>query len=408
VRNLVLQQIRRTALNPHSGVEMEAALLRAAHGAGVLVAEVVAAGSPDGLDPGCLVVEHLDGDTLPRRILRDDEFAPARRVLTEQTAGALAAIHSLDADAVRGLPSADPLRHPLEVLDALHQTRPVLELGARWLACNEPRFGATVVVHGDFRMGNFLVDGNGLRGVLDWELAHRGNAAEDIGWLCARAWRFGGPGRVGGFGDLEPFLAAYQAAGGRRMEIDEVRWWEAYAAVKWAVICLLQASTHLSGATRSVELAAIGRRACESEWDLLDLLGVPLRAAPAPSAEARAAEPLPESSLYGTPSAAELVTAVREYLEDKVMTSTEGAARFEARVARNVLATVGRELARGPTPQAEHVERLRALGVPDEATLATAIREGRHDDDLLEVGSVLADGVRDQLLVANPSYLTDG
>ena len=134
--------------------------------------------------------------------------------------------------------------------------------------------GRRVTVHGDFRTGNLLVGPDGLRAVLDWELAHAGDAAEDIGWLCAPAWRFGGPGPVGGFGALDDLLEGYAAAGGAVIDPVRVRWWQVYATVKWAVICALQASAHLSGATRSVELAAIGRRVCESEWDLCTLLGL--------------------------------------------------------------------------------------------------------------------------------------
>ena len=261
-------------------------------------------------------------------------------------------------------------------------------------------------------MGNFLVDATGLSGVLDWELAHLGDPVEDIGWLCARAWRFGGPGRVGGFGELEAFLASYAAASGRTVAIDQVGWWEVYATVKWAVICLLQASAHLSGATRSVELVAIGRRVCESEWDLLALMGVAMPAAPGgvtgqAGEAARNGGPSRASPLYGRPSMADLVEAVNEYVETKVMSSAVGAARFEARVARNVLAMVGRQLDLGPAGLAAHAERLRTLGVPDDATLARAIRAGRYDEDLLGLGQVLADGARDQLLVANPAHLAD-
>ena len=274
LRPLILQQVRGGGLAPRPDIRMEAGLLRAARGVGVPVPEVVAAGADDGLDPGWLVVERLEGETIPRRILRGEGFASAVPTLTDQTARALAAIHSIDTGSVHGLPPADPLEHPLDFLDALHAVRPVLELGARWLARGHQPTDRRVVVHGDFRMGNFLVDASGLRAVLDWELAHLGDPAEDIGWLCARAWRFGGRGRVGGFGDLDRFLTAYAAAGGRVVDVDRIRWWEAYATVKWAVICLLQASSHLSGASRSVELAAIGRRVCENEWDLLALVGV--------------------------------------------------------------------------------------------------------------------------------------
>jgi aminoglycoside phosphotransferase (APT) family kinase protein len=405
VRTLVLQQIRGTSLSRHPGVETEATLLREARRVGVPVPEVVAAGAADRLEEGWLVVEHLDGETLPRRILRGDEYATARSILVEQTARALAAVHTIDPETVPALPRADPLRHPLEFLDALDETRPVLELGVRWLDRNRPDREESVVVHGDFRMGNFLVDETGLRGVLDWELAHRGNAAEDIGWLCARTWRFGGPARVGGFGDLAEFLAVYRTADGRAVELEEVRWWEAYAAVKWAVICLLQAATHLSGSTRSVELAAIGRRACESEWDLLELLGVCEPPGIGDLLEARSAGMPQQPPLFGTPSAAELLAAVQEYLANTVMASTEAAARFEARVARNVVAMVGRELELGPAAAAARAERLDALGVADDKTLALAIREGAYDHDLSAVASILAGGVRDQLSVINPSYL---
>ncbi len=404
VRRLVLQQVRGVELTRPPGVEMEAGLLRAAHAAGVPVPEVVAAGRPDGLDPGWLVVERLEGEAIPRRILRNDELATARTGLTGQTAAALATIHSIDPGSVAGLPDADPLRDPRPFLDALHEQRPVLELGARWLALDGPTVGDPTVVHGDFRMGNFLVDEHGLRGVLDWELAHRGNPVEDIGWLCARAWRFGGPGRVGGFGELDAFLAAYHAAGGRPVDTDEVRWWEVYASVKWAVICMLQAGTHLRGSTRSVELAAIGRRVCECEWDILGLLGVDTASVAEDETGTGAA---PASPLFGSPSAAELLEAVKEYIETKVMASTDGPARFEARVARNVLAMVGRELGLGPAAVAAHGDRLGALGISDDAALVTAIRAGSYDQDLAEVGSFLAGGVRDQLRVANPSYLLD-
>ena len=221
----------------------------------------------------------------------------------------------------------------------------------RWLAAHRPESGPRVTVHGDYRMGNFLVGPDGLRGVLDWELAHAGDPAEDIGWLCAPAWRFGGSGDVGGFGALDDLLAAYADAGGDAMTPARVHWWQVYATVKWATICALQASAHLSGATRSVELAAIGRRVCESEWDLFTLLGTP----PPPTAGPVPADgPTPP---FGRPTAAELVEAVREYLDGLLERSADGA-RFEARVARNALGIAERELLLGPAFAAAHAARL--------------------------------------------------
>jgi hypothetical protein len=256
-----------------------------------------------------------------------------------------------------------------------------------------------VSLHGDFRMGNLLVGPDGLRAVLDWELAHAGDPAEDLGWLCAPAWRFGGAGHVGGFGDVPALLDAYAAAGGEVIDRARLEWWVVYATVKWATICALQASAHLSGATRSVELAAIGRRVCESEWDLFGLLGVaPADGPPAAVAPAVVAP-------FGRPTATELVEAVGEYLEGSVMTRTEGGAHFEARVARNVLAVLGRQLDRGPSITTAHAARLAGLGFPDDAALAAAIRAGTLDGHWPAVAAALAASARDQLLVANPSYL---
>jgi hypothetical protein len=292
----------------------------------------------------------------------------------------------------------------------LGEVRPALELGVRWLEAHRGPSAPGVTVHGDFRNGNLLVGPDGLRAVLDWELAHAGDPAEDIGWLCARAWRFGGPGRVGGFGDLPALLESYATAGGDPIDPHRVTWWEAYAAVKWAVICALQASAHLSGATRSVELAAIGRRVCESEWDLFVVLGLApavLEPTPAAGPPSPSPSPSPVVAPFGRPTAAELVEAVREYLERDVMAERHSGARFTALVARNALQTVERQLDLGAAIARAHVRRLASLGFDDDAALASAIRSGTFDDDWIDLGVALATSARDQLLVANPSYLED-
>jgi aminoglycoside phosphotransferase (APT) family kinase protein len=397
VRPLILQMDRSDS-SQKGRVRMEAALLRAAAAAGVPVPAVVALDEGNALGASWLVVERLEGETIPRKILRDDEWASARRALTDQAGRALAAVHAIDPEAIDGLPPVDPLGDPLPFLDALGEVRPALELGVRWLEAHRPPGGPRVTVHGDYRFGNLLVGPDGLRGVLDWELAHTGDPAEDVGWLCAPAWRFGGNGEVGGFGELPELLRAYTAAGGETIAPERVHWWQVYATVKWATICTLQASAHLSGVTRSVELATIGRRVCESEWDLFTLLGTspPATAGPVP-----ADGPLPP---FGRPTAAELVEAVREYLDARMERDTDGS-RFETRVARNALAIAERELLLGPAFAAAHAERLAELGFSDDAALAAALRAGDLDDEWESVAPALAASARDQLLVANPAYL---
>ena len=408
-RPLILQRDRSGGAPGRAKVRLEHALLHAAGDAGVLVPAVIAAPDfddddgaadrDDALGGAWLVVERLVGETIPRKILRDPEYDTARPALTAQCGRALAAVHTIDPGTIAGLPPADPLRDPLPLLDALGEVRPALELGVRWLAAHRPDPGPTVTVHGDFRMGNLLVGPDGLRGVLDWELAHAGDPAEDIGWLCAPAWRFGGAGEVGGFGGVGELLTAYEAAGGAPVTPERVHWWQVYATVKWAAICALQASQHLSGATRSVELAAIGRRVCESEWDLFVLLGIrPPAGQPEPVA---AAGPVPP---FGRPTTAELTEAVREYVEG-LMERDEGAPAFDARVARNALGIVERELLLGPSLAAAHAARLAHLGYADDAALAAALRAGDLDTTWRQVAPALAASARDQLLVANPSYL---
>ena len=150
--------------------------------------------------------------------------------------------------------------------------RPVLELAFAWLKANAPAPAAPVLVHGDFRLGNLIVDGNGLAAVLDWELAHIGDPREDIAWVCVNSWRFGhSEKRVGGFGDLPEMLDAYAAAGGARFTPAEIDWWEILGSLKWGVMCMIMYSAYKTGADPSVERAAIGRRVSENEIDLINL-----------------------------------------------------------------------------------------------------------------------------------------
>jgi aminoglycoside phosphotransferase (APT) family kinase protein len=285
-RPLILQRARPGGVSS-AALTTEVELLRAARSAGVPVpAVVVSGGEVDGDDDGndygddgrlgrsWMVVERIEGETIPRRILRDAAYESARPLLTAQCGRALAAVHSIDRECVSGLDPTDQFERFRELLDAMDEPHPAFELGFRWLERNRPPERADTVVHGDFRNGNLVVGPDGLRAVLDWELAHLGDPLEDLGWLCVRAWRFGAAPRVGGFGEVEELVAAYESAPGSpgTVDRDALAWWEAMGTLKWGVMCMLQAATHLSGTVRSVELAAIGRRVCEVEHDLLLLL----------------------------------------------------------------------------------------------------------------------------------------
>ena len=242
---------------------------RAAGAMGVPVAEVVAMFDDADLGVG-YVMRRLSGETIPRKLLRDPEYAGALSRLAGDCAAALSAVHGVPPSRLPDMPKL-PAAEQLALLESLHrsigQPVPTFELGFRWLREHLPSATPLCLVHGDFRMGNFLVDTVGLVAVLDWELAHLGDPMEDVAWLCTRAWRFGGSGAVGGFAGREEFYRAYG-----EIDEDRVHFWAVLSALKWGVICQLQSFAHLRGELPSVERAAIGRRVTETELDLLLVL----------------------------------------------------------------------------------------------------------------------------------------
>lgn len=261
----------------HAGMELEAAALTRAAAEGAPVAEVlVADDSTAALGNPFLVCEFIAGETIVRRIQRALDDA-SRADLVTQCAEALAAIHRADPAGI-GLTSSDPLDDWHAQLDEMGDTTATFEWAFRWLAGNRPGESPKVLVHGDFRMGNLIIDTAArparLAAVLDWELTHTGEVYEDLSWFCIRAWRFGAPRALdaGGLGSVEDFLRAYESASGTELDRAAMRWWLVLSTLRWGVICRYQAERHLSGQTRSVELAAIGRRVCETEFDLLTLL----------------------------------------------------------------------------------------------------------------------------------------
>ncbi|MEM1035662.1 MAG: phosphotransferase family protein [Pseudomonadota bacterium] len=259
------------------GLPAEAALIEAADAASVPVPKILhVLTDTDGLGDGFLM-SRVHGETIARPILRNDEFAQARTALPAQCGQALAAIHAIP---TRGLPDTLQISGGLDQI-AQYETiyrsfdvpRPVFELALQWLKTNAPEPLDPVLVHGDFRLGNLMVDETGLTSVLDWELAHLGDPREDLAWICVNSWRFGqSQNRVGGFGQLEDMLTAYNAASGRNFTAKDVDWWEMLGTLKWGIMCMIMYEAFRSGADPSVERAAIGRRVSETEIDLINLL----------------------------------------------------------------------------------------------------------------------------------------
>jgi aminoglycoside phosphotransferase (APT) family kinase protein len=230
----------------------------------------------DGLGEG-YITDRVDGETLGPRIIRDNRFAAARPRMAAQCGEILARIHSIDSAKVPFLMSQNPVEHIAAhraIIDRYNFHLPALELALRWADEHVPKHPRHTVVHGDFRMGNLIVDERGVRCVLDWELAQTGDPLIDLGWLCIRTWRFGGKYPVGGFGTREYLFAAYERESGYPVEPSQVRFWEAFGNIKWALHCLRLGSRGI--ANNDIERCAIGRRIEEPLYDFFNLIESPL------------------------------------------------------------------------------------------------------------------------------------
>jgi aminoglycoside phosphotransferase (APT) family kinase protein len=248
-------------------LEHEFEVLRAAHEAGVKVPRPIAY-YPDLGGREAFAMERVHGETIGRRIVRDPPPALALQMAEE-----VAKIHAIEPDRLPFLAATDPVQRMRDELDTVDEPHPAIELGLTWVAERLRPDTELVVTHGDWRIGNLVVDEKGLVAVLDWEFAHLADPVEDVAWPLVRAWRFGADDLpLGGIGEVEPYLERYNALTGRALTLEELYVWEVFGNVKWAVGCLTQARRHLNGLDRSVELAVLGRFAAEMEYELLDLI----------------------------------------------------------------------------------------------------------------------------------------
>lgn len=370
----------------------EAALVMAAFDAGVKAPHVVGVLEPDdGMGTG-YVMRRVLAEVSPAKILAD----PPPSLLAD-LGRELARIHSIPLDRV---PAAIPLMDTAAALAELRSRflayggdRPVIALAIRWCEDHLPEPADPVLVHGDYRMGNVMVDGDGLAAVLDWELAHRGDAHEDLAFGCMTVWRFGALDKPAfGVGSLEDYFAAYEAAGGVPVDRTRFRFWLIYRTLWWALGCLQMGQMWRSGADRTVERVVIGRRTAEQELDLVRLLEDE-----APEAErGRALPPSPGAAPEptGEPTNAEIVQAVRDWIEGSIKPQTQGHAKFEAVVAMNALGIVLRDL--GTDVRAEDAALSEAL-LSGTTTLA--------EPDLL---AKLRRDVLDKCAIDSPKYAALG
>jgi aminoglycoside phosphotransferase (APT) family kinase protein len=258
----------------------EYALIAAAHAAGVTVPE------PLWLDPSgsvtgrpFYVMRRVKGMAQGRRLLRSLE-GETGDALAQRLGAELAKLHTITPasapDTLSFLPKvgADLIAiraaHYRKSLDALPEPQPVLEWAINRMEDLAPSIEAIALCHRDFRTGNYMAENGELTAILDFEFSGWSDPYEDLGWFCARCWRFGAVEReAGGIGSREAFYAGYASGTGGPVDDVRVRYWEAIAPIRWAIIALQQGERHASGQEPSLDLALTGLRAIECDYDLL-------------------------------------------------------------------------------------------------------------------------------------------
>ncbi|MDC3108644.1 phosphotransferase family protein [SAR86 cluster bacterium] len=222
------------------------------------------------------VMQSVGGETIPRKILRDDSYKNIRNKLPYEIGKSLAQIHKTRLEKLQDLEKitfSESLEKLFIIYESFDQPQPVFDLAFKWLENQKILDYEEVLVHGDYRFGNFIISEKKLESIIDWELAHIGNPMEDLGWLCVRSWRFGNVNkRAAGLGDVDELIAGYEANSKIKIDKSQLDMWQLYGSLKWGIICMVQTFAHLSGAVKSLEKAAIGRRVSETEFDLMNMI----------------------------------------------------------------------------------------------------------------------------------------
>jgi aminoglycoside phosphotransferase (APT) family kinase protein len=390
-----------------AGLQTEARLLAAAHAAGVPEPRVIGLLEPrDELGAGFLM-EWLEGETLGVQILRSEGLAAVRPGLARQCGEVLAHIHAMGTAELCGLlPQRTPeqlVRETWETYQGYGTPQPMIDYTARWLLQHLPPPVEPRLVHGDFRNGNLMIaPGQGIVGVLDWELAQIGDPLRDLGWLCTPSWRFGRHEMaVGGFGHIDDLLEGYAAVSGERPEPERLHWWIVFGAFWWSVGTLTMTQFHRQGPDRSAERVAIGRRSSECQIDCVNLL-IPGAALPLGGTAA--------SPALEMPVAGELLDSAVGFLRDEVATGTKGRLSFLAKVAAYSLEIVQRELRLGPVRAERERRGLEILlghgGAlePLRRELCEGLRSGALALDRPGLAEQLRQTVADQIAIDQPKY----
>lgn len=354
--------VEKTAGYP--GLDVEALLMKTALGVNVPAPNIhYVLTESDDLGEG-FIMEWLDGETLGARIVKIPELDDIRPRLAFECGEVLARIHAIKLESSglnKKLLPITPKDHVEQTLARyleFQSPQPMIDYTGRWLLDNLPENYTPALVHTDYRNGNIMVSPDGVEAVLDWELAHIGDPMRDLGWICTNSWRFGHSELpVGGFGSYDDFFAGYESVSGVSVDREHVKFWEIFGSFWWAVTCLGMADHYRNGPDKSIERAAIGRRSSEGQVDCVNLLMPGL---------VELVGGVSKSDDIGMPRIDELLTGVKDFLQQEVMAETKGRVNFMARVAANSVSVVIRELELGPQANQQELERLQ--GILDESS----------------------------------------
>jgi len=408
-RKLVLRRApgdgERSAELARVSMESEAQLIALACNAGITAPPMLGILVPeDGLGQGYLMTR-IVGETLPHKILDNPEFAAAEQILAGQCANELAKIHAM---VLESLPADIPHDDAASLLADLGQRYrdfgaeiPVFDYTLRWLDDHLPETAELRLLHGDFRMGNLMIDGDGIAAILDWELAHIGDPAQDLAYLCTPSWRFTRHDRpVGGFAQIDDFLGAYEAASGSAVDRTRFDFWLVYSTLWWGVCCLGMTNIWRTDQDRTLERIIIGRRVSEVEVDLL-LLFDPMLGESATQTIDWDLQKTPAHD--GETHSAELLEALISWDRDDVIPHAKGRDLFQARVAKNAMGMLQREAELLPVFEKRQKERLNTLGLTIE-TLCTGLSDGTLTPDDPALLAHLRLAALERLSIDQPKY----
>lgn len=382
-------------------IETEAYVIDIAIRNGVTAPEIVGLLQPsDGLGTG-FVMKRIMGETLPHKILKEAQYSSARDNFTRQCARELAKIHAIP---LNELPSDVPEYSASTIIETLAQRYadydtliPIFDMALYWLNENIPEMHAPAFVHGDFRLGNLMVDDDGIAAVLDWEQGHIGDPARDLAYLCTPSWRFGHYDKpVGGMGQIQDLIQHYREFSDVTVPLSDIRFWMILSSLTWGLGTQKMINLWRTGKDRSLERAVIGRRTSETEIDLLLMLEDALEIETDPM---QWALPQPKQ-VTGKTHASEMLQALVEWDEKSVMPDADGRELFQARVARNAMGILTREVNFGPECLDATARRLKKLNVT-EAEVCNRLGNGALTEDLL---THLRIDILDRLSIDQPGY----